>query len=36
MLSSHTVFSVLDVWQDKESAARISPAFSFTLKHGIV
>ena len=33
MLSSHTV---LDVWQDKESAARISGAFSSTLKHGIV
>ena len=33
MLSSHSVFSVLDVWEDKESAKRISPAFSSTLKH---
>ena len=34
VLSSHTVFSVLDVWQDKESvhksATHISPAFSST------
>ena len=29
MLSSHTVLQ-LDVWQDKESGARISPAFSST------
>ena len=36
MLSSHTVFSVLDVWEDKESAKRISPAFSSTLKLGIM
>lgn len=33
LLSSHTA---LDVWQDKESAARISRVCSSTLKHGII